>query len=333
VRKGVRGWCILLMLLGFWEFSITMAQAHHFKVLVVMSYARENPWGIAIKEGIEAMLAPTCETQYVYMDAADTFQGSMQKAREAYTFYQEFQPNGVIAAGDNAQQLFVVPYLKDKVATPVIFCGVTGNPEDYTYPASNVSGILERNHTSHSIAFAKILVPSIKTVGFIAKGDPNGYVALEQFQAESETYPAKFVASKFPKTLEEMLYMAEELKNQSDLLFMGTLEGILDENNRSLSEKTIIPILVKAFGKPVISADALQVSAGTLCAVVKTGDEQGEIAANMLLQAMQGTPVSELPITRNYRGERMLNVAVMRALNIKPKPHALRGVELVITTE
>ncbi len=174
MRKGVRGWCMLLMLFGFWGFSTTTAQANHLKVLVVMSYAKEDPWGIAIKKGIEAVLASTCETEYVYMDAAEAFQGSLQKARETYSLYQEFQPAGVIAAGDNAQQLFVVPYLKNKVETPVIFCGVTGNPEDYTYPASNVSGILERSHTSHSITFAKILVPSIKTVSFITKEDSNG---------------------------------------------------------------------------------------------------------------------------------------------------------------
>jgi ABC-type uncharacterized transport system substrate-binding protein len=51
----------------------------------------------------------------------------------------------------------------------------------------------------------------------------------------------------------------------------------------------------------------------------------------MLLKAMQGTPVSEIPITRNRRGKSIINVTVMKAFGIKPKPIILRGTELVRT--
>ena len=65
--------------------------------------------------------------------------------------------------------------------------------------------------------------------------------------------------------------------------------------------------------------------------MVKTGQEQGQTAAKMLLKAMQGTPLSEIPITRNYKGKRVINVTVMEALGIKPKPIVLLGAELVRT--
>jgi ABC-type uncharacterized transport system substrate-binding protein len=64
---------------------------------------------------------------------------------------------------------------------------------------------------------------------------------------------------------------------------------------------------------------------------MKTGQEQGATAAGMLLKAMKGTPVSEIPITRNQHGRAMINVTVMNAFGIKPKPIFLKGTELVET--
>jgi hypothetical protein len=51
----------------------------------------------------------------------------------------------------------------------------------------------------------------------------------------------------------------------------------------------------------------------------------------MLIKAMQGTALSEIPITRNYKGKRVINVTVMEAFGIKPKPIVLLGAELVRT--
>ena len=118
------------------------ATAARYKVLVVMSYDETYPFEAEMREGIEAALADLCEMTYCYMNTKKHFEGGPQKAKEAYALYQELQPDGVIAADDDAQAMFVVPYLKDQVKTPVMFCGVNAQPEKYGYPASNVSGHL-----------------------------------------------------------------------------------------------------------------------------------------------------------------------------------------------
>jgi ABC-type uncharacterized transport system substrate-binding protein len=51
----------------------------------------------------------------------------------------------------------------------------------------------------------------------------------------------------------------------------------------------------------------------------------------MLLKAMGGTPVSKIPITRNRKGKPIINVTVMKALGITPKPILLKDAELVWT--
>jgi ABC-type uncharacterized transport system substrate-binding protein len=70
-----------------------------------------------------------------------------------------------------------------------------------------------------------------------------------------------------------------------------------------------------------------------LCAVAKNGQEQGKTAAEMLLKAMKGTPISKLPITQNDDGRRIVNIHTMKALGITPPEAALEGAELVDTGE
>ncbi|CAN2038988.1 ABC transporter substrate-binding protein [Candidatus Magnetomoraceae bacterium gMMP-15] len=308
-------------------------EASSCKLLVVMSYEEANPWCKEIKDGIDSVLVSNCDIKYFYMDTKKNLKGGPQKAKEAYDLYKEFQPDGVIAADDNAQFMFVVPYLKDKVKTPVMFCGVNAEPEKYNYPASNVSGILERWHIDTTIAFVKQLIPSIKTIGFIAKDSPSGKALQNQVMKESDTYVARFTAFKLPKTKEEAIIMLEELKAESDVLFMDSMEGLLDKNGNPLIMKDIISFVLKFFEKPLLGANRYHLEQGALCAIVKTGQNQGRVAAEMLLKAMQGIPVSQLPITVNKHGKRIVNVTTMKSLGIIPKRRALIGAELVKTIE
>jgi hypothetical protein len=158
-----------------WSLISFVVQAEEFascKVLVVMTYHEDFFWNLDIKEGIEAVLADQCELKYVYLDILKNPDGVEARVQEAYTLYQDWEPDGVITADDDPQPKFVVPYLKDKVETPVIFCGVNAEPEEYGFPASNVSGILQRPHVGETITFVRQFDPSIQTVGVLSLDIP-----------------------------------------------------------------------------------------------------------------------------------------------------------------
>ena len=307
--------------------------AEPYKVLVVMSYEEDFAWAADVRAGIESVLANRADLRFFYLETKKNFAGGAQKAAEAYALYQEFQPDGVITADDDAQAFFVVPYLKDKVKTPVMFCGVNSEATQYGYPASNVSGILERYHLQETLTFARQLMPTLTTVGFITKESPTGDAFYQQIQQEAATYPVKVGGFKAVQTLKEGLAAITEMQQTCDAVVLEALQGIPDENGTPMLEEEIFPALERAFGKPTFALNTAPISSGTLCTVAKIGQEHGEVAANMLLQAMAGTPVADLPITVNKKGKRMLNVDTMKALGILPKPHVLTGVELVRTSK
>ena len=328
-------WSYLMALMAviYLFFSIPVAEAASYKILVVMSYEENNPWCIQIKKGIDSVLAGNSEIKYFYMDTKENIEAGVRRAEETFELYKQFRPDGVIAADDNAQSMFVLPYLKDKVKIPVMFCAVNEEPQKYGYPASNVSGILERNFIGESIAFAKQLVPSIHTVGFLAKDSPSGRAIRKQVEIESDTYLAKFAGFKLVKTIKETLAVLEEYQKTCDALYVAATNGILDTDGKPLDNEQVTKIVAKSYKKPLIGANDFHVKYGVLCAVVKSGNAQGRISAEMLLKALQGTPIKHIPITTNKYGKRMLNVTVMKELGIRPKRRVLVGTELVKTSE
>jgi ABC-type uncharacterized transport system substrate-binding protein len=326
------GMVIGLLLLGVFSFS-SGETAERFRVLVVMSYHEEMPWERDIREGIRAELRDTCEIRYVYLNAKNDPSGGPERAGEAWRVFQEYRPDGIIAADDDAQSLFVLPYLKNKASTPVVFCGVNADPAVYGYPAKNVTGILERAHFLESIAFMQHLVPGARSFGFLAIDNPTGRGYAEQIRLEAGSYPIKSHTVRLVKTIDEAVGAVEEMKKRHDALFLIALEGLTARNGRPIAEKDSFPVLIRDFGKPVLGMNEFNIRFGVLCAVVKTGEEQGTTAARMLLKNLRGTPVSALPIMRNQQGKRVLNVTVMRSLGIRPRPVLLVGTELVQTEE
>jgi ABC-type uncharacterized transport system substrate-binding protein len=311
------------------DFVVDDSHAAQFKVLAVMSYDPDYTFVQKVRQGIDSVLSDTCRITYFYMNTKNNLEGGPQKAKAAFTLYKKMRPDGVIAADDNAQSMFVVPYLRNKVNTPVVFCGVNAAPEKYGYPAANVSGILERMTISQSLAFAKQLIPAIKTFGYMSCDSPTGRAILKYFKREAHTFPMELTAARFPKTLMEGKAMANELRGLCDVLFIPTMNGIRDDHGSPLSDKQILPVVTDIFAKPVIGAQRFTIQYGMLCGMTQHPDEQGRTAAKMLLKAMQGTPIRDIPITRNRLSRAIINVSVMKALGIKPKPIILKDTELI----
>lgn len=322
---------VLLLLCGL--FLTPAHPATIPRVLVVMSYDTSNPWEREIREGIESVLKGKADLSYTYLNTKYDLPGGREAARRAHELYRKLQPDGVIAADDDAQSLFVVPHLKNRVTTPVMFCGVNSEAGQYGYPAENVSGILERSHIGESIALLQQLAPSVKKIAFLAPNDPMGNIHKRQIEKEAASYSAKSLPVRLVKNLDEAVSAAQELKSRSDALFLLSMVSLRDAANNQPTDRQIFRTLTGYFGKPVISVGDFEIRHGLLCAVVKSGREQGATAAKMLLKAMGGTPLSQIPITTNHEGKRMINVTAMKSLGIRARPIVLRGAELVKTEE
>jgi len=320
-KRSSRIWMVLVLV--FLGLFTQIGESASFKVLVVMSYHEQHPFYEDYRKGIEIGLADQCEIRYVYLDALRHPEEAKAKVQEAYAEYQNYQPDGVIVANDEAQIEFVVPYLKDKEDIPVMFCGVNADPNAYGYPDSkNVSGILVRPFFREAFEFVKQLVPSIETMCYISPDIPTMREIEKKLVQEKATYPVSFAGITFATTFDDAVEKVKELKQTCDALFLAPMYH---------KDETVT--LVKTFAKPTLAPFKEFIEYGVLCAVIESSQEQGQVAAEMLLKAMNGTPLSELPITRNQYGRRLLNVDEMKSLGIQPTMKVLTGVELLRTVK
>jgi len=305
------------------------AVAAEFKVLVVMSYEENNPWVKEIREGIDGVLRPSSEVTYFHMNTKVNREGGPAKAEEAFALFKSMQPHGVITADDDAVTMFIQPYLKDKTPTPIMFNGVNATAGKYGFPNAHVSGVLERAHVRESLALIKQIVPSIRQACFMTADVPPGKALRAQVEAEKASYPATVTDFHLVRDNYQIEALAKSLNANCDVLFVDSLEGILDKAGKPQTYQAVFPYIQRVFNKPILGGNRYQVEQGAWAAVVKTGQEQGELSAELLLQAMRGKAVSSLPVTQNSRGQRVINVTALERHGIIPQPMVLRGVTLV----
>ncbi|MDJ0784610.1 MAG: ABC transporter substrate binding protein [Desulfosarcinaceae bacterium] len=325
--------CVGSRLVGFAVFIALacggLAHSAPGKVFIVMSYERDNPWCQEIRAGIDSVLQERYDRHYFYMNTKRDFKGGEAMAQQAYARFLALKPDGVITADDNAQSMFVLPYLKDKHQLPIVFCGVNAAPDAYGYPSQYITGILERNFIRESISMAKQMVPTVTTIGFIARASPSGEAIKAQVEKEVQDYLVEMTGFRLVNTESEAISAAQFFQETSDLLFVGATNGIIGNDGKVWDNQIATQRIAQAYGKPLIGANDFHVRYGVLCAVVKSGQAQGENAAEMMLQALDGTPVHQIPIRRNRFGKRMLNIDVMRALGIPPNRRFIVGTEIV----
>ncbi len=295
-----------------------------------MSYHPGFPSEDNIKQGINETL-PCAEIQYFYLNTKYDLQDGADKSAEAFRLFQSFRPDAVIAADDNAQSYFVVPYLKGKVDVPVIFCGVNEDLHLYGYPARNITGVQERKHYREGISFAQVLVPSINRVGVLYRKTPSNSANIDLIHREKKQYTAEVVEFIEVSTMDEAREAISLLESRVDAMFILNMTGVQGDAGRALDGRDVLAELISMTSKPVIGTMDWGIQAGALCGVIYGNKEQGILAAEMLLDIWQGKDIEDIPVTWNRNGQRQINLTTLKRLGIKLSPEAVVGTKIVIS--
>jgi len=299
------------------------------KVLIVASYHKGYRWVDEIVKTLEHELAGAALTVF-YMDTKKKYDKAEEKAREAFALYKELQPDAVITIDDDAQSFFVVPYLKDKVSTPVIFCGVNDDATKYGFPAGNVTGVLEKKHYSESVSFAQILDPKIKAIAVLYKPSISNNINLAQIEKEKGRYSADVIATVAVHSLADLRNAVADYSVKVDAFLLLNMTGIVDADDKQLEGHDAIASVVDATGLVTIGASDWEIEAGTLCGVIKSGEEQGVLAAIQLFAHWEGKAIKDLPLQQNKNGQRYVNLKTMKKIQLKLRPEMIIGTKIII---
>jgi ABC-type uncharacterized transport system substrate-binding protein len=278
------------------------------RVLYVDSYHEGYEWSDGVTEGIQSVLKDAGVTLKIFrMDTKRNTDEAYKKsaALEARALISSFHPDVVIASDDNASKYLIMPYFKD-ASLPFVFCGVNYNADDYGFPYSNVTGMLELPPAIKLIYSLKHF-KRIVTVGYLAADTlterKDGFYTNQDVR---EDFVERYV-----KTFSEWKSAFNELQDKVDVLIIGNNGGIKGwddvEAQQFALQNTHIPTgCLLDWIAPVVFLGA-----------TRSAQEQGSYAASAALRIINGTPPSSIPIVGNVEANIIINMKIAKKLGIK----------------
>lgn len=287
------------------------------KVVFVDSYHQGYAWSDGIESGIHEVLDGTgVELKIIRLDTKQNPDETFGKASglDAKTEIEDFAPDVVIASDDNAQKYLVVPYLKG-TSLPIVFCGVNWDASVYGYPTSNVTGMIEVELPDQLVELLKGYT-EVNRIGYIT-------IDSETERKIVDTYNQRFFDGQLQPywvTTQDGFKTAFLAAQQEvDILFMGNNAG-----SDKWDEEEMKQFVLRNSTIPTGSINDWM-APYSLLTLAKSAKEQGVWAAHAALQILDGTPVSEIPVSENKRGEMIVNLDLADKLGVVFAPSLLKN--------
>jgi len=291
------------------------------KIVFVDSYHQGYAWSDGIESGIHAVLDATgVDLKIVRLDTKQNPDEAFGKTAgsNAKSEIEAFNPDVVIACDDNAQKYLVVPYLKG-TNQPVVFCGVNWDATVYGYPTGNVTGMVE-------IELPDQLVELLKSY---SNGERLGYLSIdtETERKIADTYNQRFfdgqMQTYWVTTQDEFKEAFLVAQEEVDILFMGNNAG-----SDTWDEAAMQQFILENTAIPTGSINDWM-APFSLLTLAKSSKEQGEWAAQAALSILDGTPVTDIAVAQNKKGEIIVNLELADQLNVVFAPSLLKNAKMV----
>ncbi|MDD2815132.1 MAG: ABC transporter substrate binding protein [Thiotrichaceae bacterium] len=292
------------------------------RVLYVNAYHQGYPWSDGISNAIQQVLqAKGIQLKIAYMDTKRraTDESKRVSALRIKAQIESFKPDAVIVSDDDPVQYLIVPYFKDE-ELPFVFCGVNWDASLYGLPYQNVTGVLEVSHLDRAIPLLQAHIRG-KRMGFIA-GD--GFSERRLHEGYEKYLHFKFEQVYFAHNFEEWKQDYLALQNQVDIMLIESSSTVLGWNQQEA--KSFVEQHIKI---PIIASHEWLAPLMVL-GIMKSPQEQGELAAQMVLQILAGTNPKDIPIVANQNDKLYINQTLAKKLGINFSAEVLKMTDQII---
>jgi ABC-type uncharacterized transport system substrate-binding protein len=307
-RNAHLGWlaCVILALLS----GAGAAQPDLPKCLFVSSYHHGYAWSDGVERGLRRTLEGKCQIEQFDMDTKRKKSETDKQAAAlaAKSRIESWRPDIVITADDNAAKYLIKPFYRDH-ALPFVFCGINWTVEEYGFPYSNVTGMIEVAPVKAMIEQAQRLVPGSQRVLYLGAD-----TATERKNASRVRKAAERLGLVFEERLALTLgdwvdgYRAGQ---GYDFVVMGSNAGINDWDTGQAVE-AILPLTRRL---SVTSHEWMMPV--TMLGMTKVPEEQGEWAGEVALQILDGAAPEGIPVVANRKWDLFINPTLVDAAQLE----------------
>jgi ABC-type uncharacterized transport system substrate-binding protein len=272
------------------------------------------------------------ELRTVDLDAKNKNQTEIRReAKRALDLVSEWKPDLIFLTDDLAQSEIGVPLKNSGI--PIVFCGVNKSPADYGYDkATNVSGVMETEHTSATMSLLKNLIPGRRIrIAIVIDDDPTWIGVVGRMKEEIARDPdLDLVRIIQPATFEEFKKEMITLQTQADALGMLGVFRFADGSGKLVDYEKVLQWTTENSKLPDFSFWDTRVERGTLCAVTVSGIEQGKSAGVIARRILVDRVLpSSIPYQTTTKGIPMISLARANALGIKASSSLLLNTKVL----
>jgi len=280
------------------------------KVFYLNSYHEGYGSSDDITAGIQSVFADkNIELDIFYMDTKRRSQPEyiQEITSRAVAAIADFQPDAIIASDDNAVKYVIAPHFS-RHEVPVIFCGVNWSCEQYNLPTANVTGMLEVFPLQTAFTTLKNIYPDLTNLAILSENtnsEQKNKELLDPIYRGNGFEPQYFLCNDFVQWKQSW----QTANAEADLIFFltnGAIKGWDDNAAQKLISSTI--------QTPVFTPDDFMMPYAVF-GFTKVAQEQGEWAAQQVLDIFNGKDISEIKLTENQKAKTFLNKSLAEKIN------------------
>lgn len=301
------------------------------RILIVHSYSSDFEWTAGIQRGIERALsgADDIEWEVYFMDTKRRSSPEERKAAGelALAITEEWKPDVVLTTDDNAQGDFA-KHLAGRQDVSVVFCGVNAEAEAYGFPASNVTGILQRPPVDRSVALLDEHVPGRRRLAMLADASPTADGAIAWIKKQSSA--GRFKAWEQPKTFRAWKKAVRRLNKKADAVGFYTYHTVKDDEGKPVPASEVIAWTMDNLKIPSFSLLTFAIDDGALIGYVESAYENGLKSGKWALDLARGKSIEDMPMTAAVKGQTMINLGTAAKFGIEVPAAALEGFDVKV---
>ncbi len=297
-------------------------QAIAKKCLFISSYHSGYAWSDGVEKGLRETLKGKCELQQFDMDTKRHKDEASKKkaALKAKELIDSWKPDVVITADDNAAKYLIQPYYKEH-PIPFVFCGINWNVDEYGFPYSNTTGMVE-------VAPIDALFERAKNIQGYARRAI--YIGAKTLTEEKNLKRFRRAAKKYGISLEDRLVnttrdwkAAYKEAQKFDFVVIGSNSGINDWD-----EKSVVEFVTSSTSTLSLTNHGWMMPY-TILGLTKVPEEHGEWAALAALAILDGAKPTEIPIVSNRKSDIWVNHVILERSGIRFPDSLLRKAKKV----
>ena len=287
-------------------------------VLYLNSYHHGYQWSDSIHDGIRATLNSSpykIDLQVEYLDAkryntAPVTQGLFEIFQKKYTG-EHF--DAIIVSDDDAFNFAIKSRSQLFPGVPIIFCGINDLLEEQL-AVGNLTGVVESFDLVGTVDVALKLHPKKHRMIVVGDDSTAGRAIKKQIESLVPRYKDRLQVDYWVQIdLAEAQRRVESLPDDTFLFFIPYYQII---DNRTYTAEEVMRALYSHSSVPLYTSWEFLLGNGAVGGSMLSGLKHGQIAAEMALNILGGTPADSIPVLREPTGTYLFDYDVMRHLNI-----------------